>query len=450
MEGWALKISSRCGVLVLVAALCGVGGTVLPSPGAAAFLAADEITDLEGRVKELEAGLERLYLELEQAHAQARKGAYLQAVGNLEPALSTLVAEARTDAERPASALAAEAIATLTRARPARRGNNVLALVLTDTAEAARRDPKTSPAALLAASAEAFFAPTEVVDIWDSRLGVHPEVRSFRTANESLSAARRRSLEPTGPQPGDPGTEGDMVLFPRSRGYVGPWIGWVQDLDEKQNRRQAATRKPIYVDRYEVSCAQYLAFLVAQKRNKHKELLPAAWTLDEDDEIEFPSGHARHPVTGLTFKQALAYAKYWGKRLPTENEWELCAAGTSKEGRAFPWGLAAGDTAFAVKGRVDRTSEVGAFPEDSTPEGVVGFAGNVAEFVATLPDRSDLPRGRTPKSGDEVVVRGGSFKSSPDECSTAYRWTADPEVGHRTVGLRCVMDALDYKRKFGK
>jgi len=449
MEGRLLRISLRFGLLaagVVLVGLLGVGpwGAFVPRARA------EEIPALEARVAQLEATLEHLYLELEQAYVQAGKGAYLQAAGDLEPALSELVTAARKDAGRPAAELAAEAIEKLLRAKPTRRGTNVLAFVLGDTAEAARQDAEAKPVALLAGAAEAFFGSGNIVTIWDTRFTAHPDVQAFRRANEALAAARKRAAEPVGPRPGDAGTEEDMILLPRARGFVGPWTGWIQVLDEKQNKRQAATRKQVYIDRYEVTCAQYRAFVLAEKAHKREELLPEGWKLDEDGGVAIPEGSDRLPVTGVTFKQALAYAKHWGKRLPTESEWELCAAGVSKEGRAFPWGREAGDTAFAREGRADAPVEVDAFPEDSTPEGVIGMAGNVAEMCATLPDRSDLPRGRTPKSGDEIVVRGGSFRSSTDECSTSWRWTAEPERGHPHVGFRCVMEELDYRRRFGK
>jgi len=443
---------------VFAVAAAGLGVWSLPTPGsgvASLQIACAEEPDadaLAARVEDLRKRMQGLYLEVERDHARVREETFPQAVAaaDFAGALTALVAAARAEAETEPGVLVTRTIDPLVAAGAALPlSRTSLERVLAGVVTAARlREDVSDADALFLETARVLFAPGSAADVWDAHFQDIAVVLEFRAAGAALAAALAAAKEPQGPRPGDPGTEADMVFLDRGRGQVGPWRGWVQTFSEKQNRRQMATLKPLYVDRYEVSCAQYAAFLGELKSGKRAELLPEGWKLAEDGAVTVPDGQARHPVTGVTYAQALAYARHWGKRLPTENEWELAAAGLQKEGRVFPWGAEMGEAKVAGRGAVSAPVDVDAFPDDATPEGIVGMAGNVAEYVATLPDRAAAPRARPPK-GDEIVIRGGSFKARPGECSTNWRWVADPAAPHAHIGFRCVMEQRDYKRRFG-
>src|SRR6185436_16465591 len=110
------------------------------------------------------------------------------------------------------------------------------------------------------------------------------------------------------------------------------------------------------VDRHPVTNAEYLRFLEATGHPR-----PFATSGGPDDWVDGrpPEGAEDAPVTQVSFADAEAYAAWAGKRLPTEQEWELMARGY--EGRRFPWGDEfAPELCNAASGTRGRTSPAGA------------------------------------------------------------------------------------------
>lgn len=136
------------------------------------------------------------------------------------------------------------------------------------------------------------------------------------------------------------------------------------------------------------------------------------------------SKKADHPVTHVSYTDALAYCVWSGARLPTEAEFEKAARGT--DGRIYPWGNTQPSPDSCNHSMlVGDTTPIGAFPDAAGPHGLADIAGNVWEWSATAwhtyPYLSSEPRVVTTKAGsfELGVVRGGSFFN---DC--APRWVS--------------------------
>jgi iron(II)-dependent oxidoreductase len=154
-------------------------------------------------------------------------------------------------------------------------------------------------------------------------------------------------------------------------------------------------------------------------------------------------GYEDHPVNEVTWQGAREYCAWRGARLPTEAEWEAAARG--REGRRYPWGHEPPGEERAVFGRRSNYTEpVGKRPGGATPEGVHDLAGNVAEWTSTLyrpyPYRADDGR-EDPAAPGERVTRGGDhvYDSAPEKLRGSFRggFSRAPAVGHRHIGFRC-------------
>lgn len=135
---------------------------------------------------------------------------------------------------------------------------------------------------------------------------------------------------------------------------------------------------PAYaIDKYPVTNAQYAEFC---KATGHAQ--PFHWRDGKP-----PQRLLDHPVFGVNHADATAYAKWAGKRLPTEAEWEKSARGT--DGRMFPWGDEFDPDACCwnrdKSGEGPRIVPVTAMPQGASPYGVRHTVGNVAEWCADSP-----------------------------------------------------------------
>ena len=176
-----------------------------------------------------------------------------------------------------------------------------------------------------------------------------------------------------------------------------------------------------------------------------------------------------HPVVQIAWEDAEAYARWAGKRLPTEAEWEWAARG-GLENAVYPWGNEAVETGTpkanfwqglfpyqnSLKDGYFNTAPVGSFPPNGY--GLYDMAGNVWEWCSDWLDpgfyqKPEAAQANTggPARGfnpamplqQEKVMRGGSFLCNDDYCSgyrNARRMGSSPDSGFSHTGFRCVRD----------
>jgi len=200
--------------------------------------------------------------------------------------------------------------------------------------------------------------------------------------------------------------------------------------DPLESPAHEAQVTPFYIDRTEVTNAEYKKFIDATGHPA-----PIHWRGGS-----FAPGEDRLPVTGVTWQDATDYAEWAGKRLPTEVEWEAAARGN--DGRLYPWGneWRSGIANIGIKpGRIE---EVGRFPDGASPSGAQDMIGNVWEWTAD--EITVYPGSRGTISTEPLVnyrvVRGGAFDGDKRH-DASYRGYLDASKPYPKVGFRCVKDA---------
>lgn len=231
---------------------------------------------------------------------------------------------------------------------------------------------------------------------------------------------------------------GGMMVVP------GGWF--LMGSDPKVDRAAGPQEQPqrrVYVEafrinRFETSNVDYLRYVLRTGAS-----WPRYWK-----EQPFPEKMAKHPVIGVSWREADAYCRWAGKRLPTEAEWEKAARG--EDGRIFPWG---NEPAGWMKSNIAHPgskrgfkypplANVDRYDKGVSPYGVQQMAGNVSEWVADWFDpeyyrakEDHNPTG--PRQGQDKVFRGGSWNEDPEVARSAGRNAAGLDHWSYLIGFRC-------------
>lgn len=181
-----------------------------------------------------------------------------------------------------------------------------------------------------------------------------------------------------------------------------------------------------YIDRFEVSGADYADFLAAMAAAGAPYPAPPGWQNGEP-----PAGTGDLPVTRVTWYDAALYAAWAGKQLPTAVLWEKAARGT--DGRLWPWGSEFDLGRLAFAGNSAGPRPVDDLAVGASPYGVRQLAGNVREWTR---DTYALPGGIA--IPDHMIIRGGSFRTPAEETRATWRDAFRKDGRADDLGFRCI------------
>ena len=205
--------------------------------------------------------------------------------------------------------------------------------------------------------------------------------------------------------------------------------------------QSSLTLSEFYIDQTPVTNAEYKKFLDTDpQRDVPFLLLPQAQPANWDRQTRaYPSARAQYPVALVSWKDASAYCRWAGKRLPTEAEWEKAARGG--DGRLWPWGndWDATRSNGAEQGLLDATP-VGKYPAGASPSGALDMSGNVWQWTSTLDKEYPYQAadGREdPSAAGMRVTRGGAFLFGAAFTRAAVRSRFNPDGISLSIGFRC-------------
>ncbi len=227
--------------------------------------------------------------------------------------------------------------------------------------------------------------------------------------------------------------------------------------------------KPFVMDISPVTVAQFRTFVKATNYKTYAENFgdggyfdykTKEWSLKKGATWQYPLGKDmskvtdNQPVTQVSWYDAAAYAKWAGKRLPSEIEWEHAARNATNDRNIYPFG-----NELEQNGKPLANTWNGVFPEfnkntdgflytspvgffGKTPLGLTDMTGNVWQWCENWKiNYADISKGIMPTDTLEKVQRGGSFLCEPGWCHgyrVSGRSFTSPETSLLHVGFRCV------------
>lgn len=224
-----------------------------------------------------------------------------------------------------------------------------------------------------------------------------------------------------------------MVYIPEGYFQMGTSSGKREDAKPMHFVNTSA----FFIDKYEVSNAEYSKFMLATNHAK-----PRYW----DDKL---FNKPEHPVVGVSWHDAMAYAKWKSRRLPTEAEWEKAARGN--DGRLYPWGKKWDKGFFfffvniyGMDDKYSRTAPVDYYQSGVSPFGIFNMSGNVWEWCLDWYDPNyyrDSPEidPMGPEASKMKVLRGGSWVNTIESVKVVQRGRNFPHAKTSIYGFRTVL-----------
>jgi len=259
----------------------------------------------------------------------------------------------------------------------------------------------------------------------------------------------------------------DMVRIPAGEYSIGTDDRLVAYDNERPRHRVEVSS--FRIDRAPVTNGDYLEFVNAggyrdarlwtdagwKWVSQSGAAAPAYWTRDGDTWLVRTMDRTgavdeRRPVCHVSYHEADAFARWAGKRLPSEIEWEIAASWDGRAGALlYPWG---DDAPAVTDANVDQlsfdTAAVGAYRRNVSPSGCYGMIGDVWEWTSSdfngYPGFESFPYREYSEAffGSEYkVLRGGSWATRPGAIRNTFRNWDYPIRRQIFSGFRCAADA---------
>ena len=287
-------------------------------------------------------------------------------------------------------------------------------------------------------------------------------------ATRQLMGESAPPVEGVAPPPagGNP-PEASEVRVPGGTYVVGSDLEpWAYDNERPAH---AVRLEPFWIDTVPVSCGAYLDFVDAGGYDERRWWSDEGWAWRNEAGLQHPEFWRREPGGGwsvlrfgrrtdvrpdepvqhVCWYEADAYARWAGRRLPTEAEWEVAASAVPGGGRhRFPWGDRPPDPHTANLGqRHDGPAPVGAYPAGASAWGCHQMLGDVWEWTSSefepYPGFRSFPYREYSEvffAGGYKVLRGGSWATSPLMARTTFRNWDHPIRRQIFCGFRCARD----------
>jgi gamma-glutamyl hercynylcysteine S-oxide synthase len=239
-------------------------------------------------------------------------------------------------------------------------------------------------------------------------------------------------------------------------------------LDEGDSSRAVSIHR-FFLNRYPVTNRQYYEFVAAggyrQAALWDESILPGVLEFVDSTGNPGPKywqngcyaeGEEQHPVVGVSWYEADAYARWVGKRLPSEAEWVKAGSwpvrisSTTQVQRKYPWGDSM-DRSFANLwgSGPGQTVPIDQYPGGVSAGGVYQLIGNVWEWTTSYYTGASLPRDNLPMSGLRLAtplrsIRGGAFDTYFDNQASCQFQSGEIPLNRRdNIGFRCVVGVCD-------
>lgn len=234
----------------------------------------------------------------------------------------------------------------------------------------------------------------------------------------------------------------DMVIIEGGTFFRGS-----QDGNRDEMPRHQITLTSFAIDIHPVVNEQFVRFLEVmggEKDSNHNDIirLRDSRIKRSGGKLSIESGYAKHPVVGVTWYGAIAYAKWVGKRLPTEAEWETAARGGLENALYFT-----GEDIEKTQANFFSSDTIAVMSYAPNGYGLYDMAGNVYQwchdwygynYYEVSIQEPENPQG--PLQGVYRVLRGGCWKSLKEDLRCSRRHRNNPGTVNSTYGFRCAAD----------